>query len=136
MPYLSEISSIVGISSALFSLLAWLKARGIANEMEKEKARQCKKISVELNNGSNKLELPVPILRSQLSRAEILGRIGMVPRVGESIKFELKYLNSQGFFSQLNQLAEGAGDGILSISCSDKEFEQFDLEEYQRSASG
>jgi hypothetical protein len=45
----------------------------------------------------------------------------------EKNRFSLSYLNTTGFIQQLNQIINGNGDGILTISCDDDEFDQFDL---------
>lgn len=62
------------------------------------------KITVILNHGAKKLELPVEMRRSEFSRAEILGRIGMIPTTEKGKRFSLKYTNTREFLQQINQI--------------------------------
>jgi len=74
----------------------------------------------------------VPLRRADLTRAELLGRLGMVPvkkdQKGEEQKrFTISYFNSKEFFERLNALILGNGSDVLIIPCSKEEFEQFDI---------
>lgn len=89
---------------------------------------QQQKISVILQNGGrNRLELPIELRRAELTRAEVLGRIGMIPMKSKGQRFTLNYLSTREFLIQINQILEGNGDSILTIPCSEIEFQQFDL---------
>jgi hypothetical protein len=80
-----------------------------------------------LSYGDEKIELPVPLLRTELTRQEVLGRIGMIPRKTKA-PYSIRYLNTVDFWEQLTQVMEGTGDGIISISLKEEELEQFDLQ--------
>ncbi|KAA0224696.1 hypothetical protein EDS67_22780 [candidate division KSB1 bacterium] len=127
MELFNAIGSFVSILAALFSLLAWLKARRVQKDLQNEKARQSKKITVTLQYGGQKIELPVELRRAELTRAEILGRLGMIPMKKTGARFSLSYLNKLEFQKQLNQIMDGNGDAVLTIPCTQEEFEQFDL---------
>ncbi len=129
MEWLSPIADVVGIAGALFALFAWIKARQVQQELEREKQRQNKKVTVVLQCGDKTIELPLEIRRAELTRAEILGRIGMIPLKKETgqERFKLRNINTPEFFRQINQVAAGDGDGILTIPCTDDEIRQFDL---------
>ena len=85
------------------------------------------KIAVVLSHGSKKLELPVELRRAEFTRAEILGRIRMMPRKDKEKPFQLSYSGTREFLQQINQIAESEGDATMIIPCTEKEFSQFDL---------
>jgi hypothetical protein len=62
-----------------------------------------------------------------VTRAEVLGRIGMIPMKQKGQRFSLKYLSKPDFLKQINQIAAGKGENVLTISCNKEELEQFDL---------
>lgn len=121
------IADIAGILGAIFALFAWIQTRQLRKEIEKEKQRMNKKVTVTLSLGQQKIEVPVDLRRAELTRAEVLGRLGMIPRKGEKGQFSLRYLNTPDFFKQINQIIDGTGDSVLTISCTPEEFEQFDI---------
>lgn len=125
--WLGHAANILGLFGTIFSLFAWLKANQVQQELEQERKRQNRKIRVVLRNGSDKLELPVELRRAEFTRAEILGRIGMVPMKIKGQRFTLGHLNSPEFLQQINKIAENTGDDILIIPCKQEEFDQFDL---------
>jgi hypothetical protein len=125
---INDIANILGILGAGFALAAWINTQIIKQTQKKEVERLSGSIKIELTKGGKKIELPVSIPRKELTRAEVLGRIGMIPlKNKEKNRFSLSYLNTTGFIQQLNQIINGNGDGILTISCDDDEFDQFDL---------
>lgn len=79
LEWFSLIADIIGIAGALFALFAWQQARQIRKEQKQEATRQSKVVKVTLQYGKEKSELPVQLRRAELFRAEILGRIGMIP---------------------------------------------------------
>ena len=117
-----NLSSGILCTSILFFLIVKFAALGADSDRGGED-----KISVVLSYGVEKLELPVEIRRKEFSRAEILGRIGMIPLKKTGKRFSLGYLNSVEFLKQINQINEGDGDSILTIPCNETEFSQFAL---------
>jgi len=127
MELFSIVADFISIIGAIFALFAWLKARELQKQREQENQHQNRKIQVVLQYGSEKIELPVQLRRAELTRSEILGRLGMIPLKKEGKeRFSLKYLNTPEFFRQMNQIIEGRGEGVLTIACTADEFEQFD----------
>jgi hypothetical protein len=97
-------------------------------ELELEQKRQEQKISVILQNGARqRLELPVELRRAELTRAEILGRIGMTPMKERGKRFSLEYLNTSDFLRQINQILASDNNSILTLPCNESEYAQFDL---------
>ena len=127
MELLSAIADIIGILGAVFALSAWIQTRKIREELETERRRQGKRVKVILQCGADRLELPVELRRAELTRAEILGRIGMIPMKKKGERFSLGYLNTPEFLRQINLIIASHDDALLTIPCKEEEFEQFEL---------
>lgn len=133
MEWLSLVADIVGITAAIFA--GW-QAYRLRQERKREQGRLDKKITVSLRSQTQKLVLPVELRRGETTRAEVLGRIGMLPLKDEASKrFSLPYLNTHEFLSNLNAIMEGDGDEELVIRCEEKEIDQFNLEKFQHLVS-
>lgn len=117
----------IGIIGAFFALKAWIQTRQITHYFEFEKHRQTQRIRIVLSHGDEQFELPMPLLRYELTRQEVLGRIGMIPMKKGQKRFSIRYLNTIEFWEQLTQIWEGQSDGILTIPLKEDELEQFDL---------
>jgi hypothetical protein len=120
----------IGILGAVFALYAAIQAHFIRREQQQERQRQNEKVDVKLNHGGEELELPIELRRADVTRAEVLGRIGMIPMKEQGRRFSLKYLSNPDFLKQIDQIAEGKGENVLTISCNKEEFNQFDLPTY------
>lgn len=127
MNWLSHVADFVVILSAVFALLAWLNASRLRSEIEHEKRRQEKKIKIVLRHGEKALDLPLELRHKEFTRAEILGRLGMIPMKEKGKRFSLGYLGTKEFLEQLNSISEGDSESILVIPCEKEEFEQFDI---------
>ena len=127
MQILSLIADIAGVGGAIFALLAWLKSKKIKEDLDEEKAKQNRKVRVILQYGGKRtIELPVAIRRAELARAEVLGRLGMIPTKNGN-RFSLDYLNKPEFLQLIDQIAGGTKEGTLVIPCTQEEIEQFDF---------
>jgi len=122
------VANVLGILGAIFAFGAWMKTRWIQSEMQFEKERQNKKITIHLQHGGETYKLPVQLRRAELTRSEVMGHLGMIPMVNKGERFALDFVNTQEFWRHINEIAEGDGDSVLLISCSKQEFEQFDLD--------
>lgn len=127
MELVSLTADILGILGAFFSLFAWTQARNINQELKQERLRQNKKITVRLTNGQNSIELPIEFRRSEFSRQEILGRIGMIPLKKGAGRYSLSYLNKPEFLRRINEIANAENESVLEISCTNEELDQFNL---------
>lgn len=127
MQWLGWIADVIGILGALFALLAWLQGRRIQASLHQEQERQNRQVTVVLQHGAKKLELPVELRRAELTRAEVLGRLGMLPMKTKGTRFALGYVNTPEFFKAVSQVSAGSGDALLTIPCSADELAQFDL---------
>jgi hypothetical protein len=127
MEWFDLVADIVGLLGAAFALFAWIQARQVHQAYQREQQRQNKKVMVILQNGADRLELPVELRRAELTRAEILGRLGMIPMRQKGQRFSLGYVNTPEFLRQINQIMKSDGDAVLTIPCKEDEFEQFDI---------
>ena len=124
----NTLSSIVlNLSSGLLSvgLLFFLMKLTVDRAL----SHQNEKIAVVLCYGSERIELPVELRRAEFARAEILGRVGMIPMKEKGKRFTISYFSTTDFLRAINTVAdsETEGGGILSIPCNEEEFSQFDL---------
>jgi hypothetical protein len=127
MFWIDQIGNAASLIGALLALMAWIQSRSVRKRIDAEKFKKSRKIVVVLQHGSEKLELPVELRRSELTRAEILGRIGMIPTKTKNGRFTLGYLNTKEFLEQVNKLNEGDSEGLLTIPCKLDEYQQFDI---------
>lgn len=121
------IANIIGIVTAIFSVSIWIKTRWIQQEMQEEKERKNRRITVRLQHGTRSYELPVDLRRAELTRSEIMGRLGMIPMKDKSKRFDLPYTNDPEFLRRINEIIDGKGDSVLTIPCLEEEFDQFDI---------
>jgi len=127
MSFFNFLGSVASILGAIFALMAWIKASKIEQELQTEKARQSKKITVALHNGDTKIDLPIELTRAELTRAEVLGRIGMIPMQESGKRFQLKYTNTSEFLKQIGNIMRNPEEDILTIPCNKDEIKQFNL---------
>ena len=104
----------------IFATLAWLKLRAL-DRLDEPVA-----VFLSLTSGEQKIELPLQMRRRDLTRAEFLGRMGMIPMKEKGKRFALRYLFTPEFISGINEVADGK-TSVLEIPCSKEEIDQFDL---------
>ena len=78
---IGSIADILGVVGGIFAVLAWLKARQLQQEAaaERERLTQPVKVTLRLADNSREITLPMELRRAELTRAELLGRLGMMP---------------------------------------------------------
>jgi hypothetical protein len=126
MQWLGISTDVIGILGGIFAFFAWLQARRVSRELKAERLRREKKIRVILCHGDEKLELPMEMQRGEFTRAELLGRLGMLP-TEDGKRFSLRYLNTPEFLTSINEINRGEGDEIMLIPCIKEEIRQFKL---------
>ena len=124
--FIADVLSVIG---TVFAGFGWWQAKINSKQMTKEKERMSSPIEVILEdkNSKRKIALPVLLRRYELTRSELLGCIGMIPRKDSSKFFVLKYLSSSSFFKELNRIQASDKEENLIIHCSIEEMEQFDV---------
>ena len=122
-----NIASILIILAALFAFMGWWQSRCIRQELKRETERLNQYVTVKLVCCGNDIELPVELLRGELTRAELLERLGMIPMKDKGHRFSLAYLNTPNFLHEINLIKLAEGNAVLIIPCDKDEFEQFDV---------
>jgi hypothetical protein len=125
--WFSNVADGIGILAALFAFLGWVQTRRLRADLEKEKLRQLRKIRVELANGGRKIPVPVEFKRSEFTRAEIQGRLGVIPMKKKGARYSIEFLNTPEFLRRIEEISNDEGDSVLTIPCNDVEIEQFDI---------
>jgi hypothetical protein len=131
MEYLGFLADSIGILGALFSLLAWWKAKQIQSNLRLEEERQHKHITLILQSGAKTFELPIKLRRAEFSRAEVLGILGMIPLKGGKTRFSINSTSTKDFIERIHTIIEGEGDKNLVIHCTTEELEQFDFDKFK-----
>lgn len=95
-----------------------------------ERQRLNQKVMVKIVNGENEYHLVMQ--RKDLTRAEVLGRIGMIQ--GEK-RFGIKHLNTLDFLRNIKNLYEGGKNHrVLMIPVTDDEYRQFQFNSFEAKA--
>lgn len=119
--FLDQVTIVISAVSMLFSFLVWLKIR--------------KQIAIDSQRIQIKIVVPGTGIsfrlwsqpeRRHLTRAEVLGLIGLIPRNCPE-NFKIAFLNTPQFFYNLAQVQDN-NETTLRIECTKQELQQFDLE--------
>ena len=116
-----HVANLSGLIAAVFSVAIWANIRLTERRQAEEVV-----VKLRLESGERENALPLAIVRRDLSRAELLGRIGMLPMRQKGARFSLRTLGSPDFMGDLNQVI-GGRTSTLVIPCSEEEFDQFDF---------
>jgi hypothetical protein len=112
-----NVSNVFGAIGGGFALLAWLRLRAFDRENDPVK------IILALSGQEARIALPLEMRRRDLTRAELLGRLGMLPMREPGKRFSLSALASADFMRAVNAAREGAS--VVEIPCSQAELDQF-----------
>lgn len=117
----SVVEPAVGIATLCAAGAGWWEAR-------RERRRGLEEVRVTLHLGGEEGEIVLPLflLRRDVSRAELLGRIGMLPMRQPGQRFTLSRIGSPEVIRGINSVARGEAD-TLRIPATREEVEQFDL---------
>ncbi len=133
--YIANIAAVIGIPMTFYQVYKNRKEANIERQKrEKEELRKNDLIEVILeDNMHRKIKLPKKIRRSFLTRQEIMGRIGAIPRIPTESKstkqgrFQIEYTNTREFIDNIDQLYTSDGKQLV-IKCQENEIQQFDTE--------
>jgi len=122
---LSWIANLLQVLGAVFALLAWLQAKRLEKLAQDEKERLTEKVNFNLVLKSNgrSIDLPLSIPRGDITRAEVLGYLGMVPTRNPG-RYSLTWTARPEFLESLDLVKQGRARQI-AILCSQEELEQF-----------
>jgi hypothetical protein len=97
-------------------------------DAERQQRRRDQQVKVLLQNGVRTVELPVALSLAEFSRAEVLGRVGMIPMKKPGARFALAYFNTEPFLQQVAQILscdDTRSELLLTIPYDEAEIEQF-----------
>lgn len=127
---ISDIKDLIIMISAALAAIFSIKTN---IELRRERRRLDDRIKIVLtsNADNRRYELPAGLSRGEFSRAEIMGRLGMIS-INDKKKLNIKqprfaidYVNQEEFLNQIDKIKNGDGNAILEIPCSTEEFDQF-----------
>lgn len=81
------------------------------------------KVALQLEGEDRTVNLPLEMLRKDISRAELLGRLGMALK-NQGQRFSLRAMSTPAFMRLVNEVVEGK-TSTLVIPCTKEEIEQF-----------
>jgi len=118
---LEFVANLLGVVSVAVSSAIFIKMK-----LDERKQNKIVSIKLVLVDGSYEVGLPLRMLRKDVARAEILGRMGMIPMKEKGKRFSIKSLFTQEFMEEIMSVQLGKADTI-KIPCTREEIEQFDI---------
>lgn len=117
LSFAADVIAIVGIPfTAIRLLIAMLERRRLNQE-----------VVVKIVNGQK--EYPLRMRRKDVTRAEVLGRVGMV---GGANRVTIGYFNTADFLENLKNVYEGGkSHSLLMIPVTDNEYGQFQFDHFE-----
>ncbi|HEY0428578.1 MAG TPA: hypothetical protein VGC76_12425 [Pyrinomonadaceae bacterium] len=122
---------VIGIVGTYFSWNAWNESKKTQQIVKKEEERKNEKIKVALKAGKKEYILPA-MRRQDVTRGEILGRLGVIPMKVKGNRYSIEFTNSPEFYKQIDLISAGSnelGNSDLIIDCSNKELGQFNFDQ-------
>lgn len=118
---LGIVSNLLQVGGAVFAALIWVNQRRALRA-----ASESVSVLLTLVEGAQEVLLPLEIVRRDVSRAELLGRIGMLPMRSKGARFSLRALSTPAFMREVNKVVAGRS-ATLRVPCTREELEQFEL---------
>ena len=139
---LTDIIALLGIPWAGYQIYKGRREANIERQAKaKESCRQNEDILIILKQegSQRKICLPNKVRRGELTRAEVFGRIGMIPTVSSKgasnesqSRFSVKKSSTESFIRKIDELHVSSDKTELILDCSAREMEQFDITEIQK----
>ena len=123
-----EILEVIGQVSNLAGAIGGIIAAFGVIKMLAAQRRQAENVVValRLEGEEGTIDLPLEMLRRDVSRAELWGRIGMLPMRQKGARFAIRSLSTPAFMRAVNEVVEGR-ISTLVIPATSGEIEQFDI---------
>ncbi len=118
---LGKVADFAGAVGGIISAVGVLKLLARQGQ-EKQDVR----VLLTIQGEGRSVELPLVLKRRDVSRAELLGRIGMLPMRQKGARFSLRALSTAAFMAAVNEVVDGKSTTLV-IPASREEVEQFDL---------
>lgn len=124
----------IGVTSALFAFAVSL-LNFVNDDIAEKRSRE--KVQLVLQHGAYaSYTLPIILQRGEVSRAEVLGYIGLIPakkKQDGKPRYKIDYLSSESFIKQIHQVKAGKQD-IIILKCKADEYGYFDFDEMTKLA--
>jgi len=129
---ITPIADAIGVITAVFALWGWANTVVLKRQLAAAERRRLAAIRVVLKSPTREIELPLAMVRADFARAELLGRIGMLPLApaiaqAQGGRFRLRALGRPEFLVALAAVQRGERDELV-ISADEAEIDQFDLD--------
>ncbi len=121
MEWLKFFSEIIEVGTFLAAMASWILTLKGLKEARKREELQNSSITIYLVCEEKEIQLPYAPLRRQLSRAEILGVLGMV---SGGVRFDIPGLTTLFTSGEFDKMMKGETKALY-ITCPLKEFELF-----------
>lgn len=115
----------IGIATGIISLLVSISIRVYLWRKDK-RDNDLIHIRLQADESTQLVTLHGQIRRKNLTRAEVLGLLGMLPMCDEGKRYSLAALSHKVFFDELEDAQINSGVQEVVIPCSREELEQFD----------
>lgn len=126
---IGRFSDVVSVLGSLFALLAWLNTKRLGRTIKRERERLNQKVTTVLKSENGAIRLPITLRRGDVTRAEVLGLVGMLPMKvhvkGE--RYSIAYLSDPQFSVELLRVQKSEGETEFLIQCTPEELNQFDV---------
>ena len=122
------VSGVLGLFSFAVSVGTFVMVLAGRKAAKAEQARQEQRVKIRLllqSEGNRTRLLPISLPRRMVSRAEVLGLMGMMPMTESGKRFSIRYLSSIEFLASIEEAQKSSGEYELIIPVSQAEFEQF-----------
>jgi hypothetical protein len=116
-----QVADLAGAVGGVFAAFGVLRLMAAERRL-KERVE----VVLKLQGDGKSIILPLELLRRDVSRAELLGRLGMLPMREKGSRFSIRAIASPAIIRELNAVVEGKSSTIV-IPVTGEEIEQFDL---------
>lgn len=123
-------AEVMTLAAVLFVLNSWIESRRARRIIEQEKVRQSHLFQILLKTyyGSKSYLLKVSLHRSDLSRAEVLGLLRIIPWRRSSLFIPKRYVSSLSFVRQVDAISNADGSAMSEFLSCPKKLEQIGFE--------
>jgi len=116
--FIAQASNIAGAIGGIVAAIGVVKM--LATQ---RRAMEHVEVQLRLEGEDSTVALPLEMLRKDISRAELLGRLGMALK-NQGQRFSLKAMSTPAFMRSVNEVVEGK-TSTLVIPCTKEELDQF-----------
>jgi hypothetical protein len=127
---MSDVLKIIGDISSTISLIGTGYSLKIWYSMKKRERFNEQRIKILLKMPTILIELPCEIERKHLTRSELQGLLGILPRF--QVQYTLSFTNTTQYFARLKAAQDDKNTTSIEIICEEDEVAQFDLDKIKK----